>query len=292
MIPFLSSASYETTQFAKALIEPMYYEYPKEKEAYKCRNQYLFGGQLLVRPVTHKGDRYGIATEQVWLPAGRWVDIFTGDEYEGGRVVEMARWADSSPTLLREGGIFVLDGRETPMDIAYPDVLRVLSTCGDGAYILHEGEKDCWAHTRFETHKVQEGEQRLTFTCDDGDFLPTRTFCIDFLDILTGEAHATANGVSIPCQVDDRHHLTVKIENVVPGITYEVVVQYKKCDEGERDARLFDSLRRLEGHNLSKMALWDEMKGKTKEERAALISASSLFSKRGKKRLLEVLYSV
>ena len=292
MIPFLSSASYETTQYAKALIEPMYYEYPKEKEAYKCRNQYLFGGQLLVRPVTHKGDRCGIATEKVWLPEGRWVDIFTRDEYEGGRVVEMARWADSSPTLLREGGIFVLDGREKPMDIEYPDVLRLLVAVGDGSYTLHEGEKECWAHTHITSKKVSDGEERVTITCENGQILPTRTYRIDFINIPTGDAVVMANGTPVECKVDDRHYLTVEIENVDVNATYEIIVTYSKCDEKEREIRLFDSLRRLEGHNLSKMALYEEMKGKTVEEKAAIISSTKLFTRRGKKRLLEVLYSV
>lgn len=36
----------------KALIEPIYYEYPLEEEAYNHRNQYNFGDQLMVAPIT------------------------------------------------------------------------------------------------------------------------------------------------------------------------------------------------------------------------------------------------
>ena len=38
----------------KALIEPIYYEYPLEEEAYNHRNQYNFGDQLMVAPITKK----------------------------------------------------------------------------------------------------------------------------------------------------------------------------------------------------------------------------------------------
>ncbi len=37
MLPFLYSAACETAERGLALIEPMYYEYPEEKEAYECR---------------------------------------------------------------------------------------------------------------------------------------------------------------------------------------------------------------------------------------------------------------
>ena len=67
-----------------ALIEPMYYEYPEEKEAYECPGEYLFGRQLIVAPVTEKGDAHGMTVTKVWLPEGRYTDIFTGDVYAGG----------------------------------------------------------------------------------------------------------------------------------------------------------------------------------------------------------------
>ncbi len=292
MIPFLSSCGYETTRMARPLVEPMYYEYPGDEEAYKCKNQYLFGGQLLVRPVTHKGDRTGLAGEKVWLPKGTWTDIFTGDEYTGDRTVEMYRWVDSIPCLLREGGIFPLDARREPMDMDYPREMEVLLANGCGAYTLHEGEGDTWAHTHFES-KGHAGTQTLTFTCEDeGNILPHRTYCLAFRNILTGNAAATANGSPIEIQTDDNHCLTVTLPDTQPGVTYEITVTYEKDPEQERDARLFQTLRALEGNNLEKMALWNELLPLSTEERATRISAYQKFTPRARRRLLEVLYSV
>ena len=291
LIPFLSSASFETTYHARPLVEPMYYEYPQEDAAYKHKNQYLFGGQLLVRPVTHKGDRVGLACEKVWLPEGRWVDIFTSDQYTGGRVVDMVRWADSSPTLLRAGGILPLDDRAHPDDTAYPDAMRYLLATGDGAYTLHEGKDEVWAHTHL-TSKGTEGVQTLTIMADGNtEILPSRRVTLEFVDILTGEVSVTKNGEHIPFTWDDNHALTVTIPDFGADGVYQIKVRYTRDCEKEKDTRIFDSLRRLEGHNLTKMALWDAMKGKTPAEREALILASKLFTPRGKKRLVEVLYS-
>ena len=294
MIPFLYGASYETTTYAKPLIEPMYYEYPQADEAYKVGSQYLFGGQLLVRPVTHRGDRVGLACEKVWLPRGYWTDIFTGDEYTGGRFVNMYRWADSIPCLLREGGMFLLDGRKEAMDMDTPDVLRLLIANGNGSYTLHEGEGEQWAHTTFTTTQENEWTQKVTFFCDNiGDVaLPTRTYRLEFRNVVTGTATVYADGTPISCEVDDNHYLTVAIPDVKAGVTCEVVVTFQKDQAAEVNKRLFETIRTLEGDNLAKMALWNELKPLTQEERAEKIATTSLFTKRGKGRLLEVLYSV
>lgn len=291
MIPHLVSCGYRTTREAKALIEPMYYEYPDKADAYKCKNQYLFGDSLLVRPVTHKGDREGLATERVWLPDGVWTDLFTGDEYKGGRWVDMVRWADSIPALLREGSVFPLDARREPMDADYPAHMELYITNGEGTYTLHEGEGDRWAHTRFETHAPDGNTQTVSFVLENGDgvALPKRTYTLRFLNVLTGEASVTADGIPLSCETDDNHRLTVTLPETVAGVRYEVTVTYRKDSEGEIAQRLFETVRTLEGDNLQKMALWQALQGKTKPEQEALIGATALFGRRAKQRLLEVL---
>ena len=44
---------------------------------------YLFGRDLLICPVLEKGTQ----TREVRLPPGRWVDFWSGAEFEGGRIV-------------------------------------------------------------------------------------------------------------------------------------------------------------------------------------------------------------
>ena len=103
MIPFLYSASCETSEKGLPLIEPMYYEYPEESDAYVCEGQYLFGRQLLVAPITEKSSDFtGFVIKKVWLPEGKWTDFFTGDEYEGGEWKNMVRPLDYLPVLVRD----------------------------------------------------------------------------------------------------------------------------------------------------------------------------------------------
>ena len=178
------------------------------------------------------------------------------------------------------------------MDTDYPDRLEVLVASGSGTYTLHEGEGDAWAHTQFES-KGEAGKQTLTFTCpENGVALPRRTYRFKFLNVPTGAVTVTANGKPLAAEVDDNRRLTVTLDGVEPSIRYEICVTYEKKPEEERDVRLFETLRTLEGNNLAKMALWTELAPLSREERAEKIAATALFTARGKKRLLEVLYSL
>ena len=163
MIPFLYSAAYETAEYGQPLIEPMYYEYPNEKNAYSCPNQYMFGRQLIVAPVITPTDSHGLSKTRVWVPDGHWTDIFTGDEYDGGRFIDMIRWLDSIPVLARQGSFFVLDGRRHTNSLINPDILDVMVFNGDGKYVLHETDSQGTLDTEF-VSASEQGCQRLTIT--------------------------------------------------------------------------------------------------------------------------------
>ena len=45
--------------------------------------EFLLGDDLLVHPVTEPG----VTRWVTYLPAGRWVDVWDGEAYEGGRAV-------------------------------------------------------------------------------------------------------------------------------------------------------------------------------------------------------------
>ncbi|GAJ26515.1 maltodextrin glucosidase [Liquorilactobacillus sucicola DSM 21376 = JCM 15457] len=84
LIPYLDSANILTHTAGKALVEPMYYRHPNNEEAYIYKNQYYFGSELMVAPITTPQDtETQIGFTDAWLPKGEWVDIFTGLIYQG-----------------------------------------------------------------------------------------------------------------------------------------------------------------------------------------------------------------
>ncbi len=265
LIPYLYSASYATTYEGRALVEPMYYEHPNESNAYRYQNQYYFGSELLVVPVTSKRKKGGLSVTRAWLPEGHWTDIFTGDEYDGGRVLDMARWLDSIPVLLHEGGILPLDARRHTNDVSNPDALDVLVTNGNGTYTLREDDENGnAAATTFISH-AEEGKQTLTICCSDTrGVTPPRRMTVQFRNIPTGEVSVKKNQEAIPFAWDDNGYLTVTCENVTSENLYEIEVIYTPrtalafCHE-----RYLYALSRIECPNPAK---WDLVRYVEKEK--------------------------
>lgn len=128
------------------LIQPMYWSYPHINEAYEVPNQYFLGRDLLVAPIVQPRDRRtGLASVRAWLPPkGRFVDLFSGTVYDGGRGVTFYRSIEQYPVLVSEGSIITLDGDAVPRNgCLNPDVLEIIVVVGqDGEATLIETIED------------------------------------------------------------------------------------------------------------------------------------------------------
>jgi hypothetical protein len=143
LLPYLHTMNHRAAHQGVPLVTPMYYEHPWAEPAYRARNQYAFGSQLMVAPITTPADRQlllGAVT--AWLPPGCWVDIFTELVYDGGREMRLHRGPDGIPVLARAGAIVPLDARDsTGNSTANPAELEVLVVVGeDGAFELIEDD--------------------------------------------------------------------------------------------------------------------------------------------------------
>ncbi len=284
MIPFLYSASYETRDKGLALIEPMYYAYPDREEAYRYKNEYLFGGQMIVAPVTEKSEEQGMARIPVWLPEGIWTDFFTGKEYSGGGERTMVRTLDSMPVLIKEGGFFVLDDREYTNDTENPDCLKVFSCSGNGSYTLHEDTEGKQADTVFCSEAPEQGMQRLTICCHgEKEQLPVRRYCIRFCNIPEGEVSVRADGKEYPAKTEDNGRLSVTLHGVLPGVTYEIVVRYKEQKAEKREEAIRRAVTCLQMENDAKAPLYEALcstegeKYKKAAEQAGLSELAGLY---------------
>lgn len=165
LIPYIFTMNHRTHSEGIALCEPMYYSYPNEGQAYGVKNQYMFGSELMVCPITqpqHKEINMG--SVKAWLPNGRWTDIFTGKAYNGGREVTLFRELDSIPVLAREGAIVPLsadDGNKTDN----PESLEILAFSGNGSFTLVEdnGKVDFEAHKALTKFEMTYEGNALTF---------------------------------------------------------------------------------------------------------------------------------
>ena len=262
MIPFLYSASVEVTENGLALIEPMYYGWADELKAYQCPNQYLFGGQMIVAPVTARSEAEGMTRVQVWLPEGTWTDFFTGDEYTGGRGHTVVRWLEEMPVFLKEGGFFVLDDRKYTNDVENPNQLKVYVTNGNGRYTLHEEQDGTRVDTVF-VSKAGEGVQSVTFSCDG---VQPRCYRFVFSNILTGDVTVLADGAAYPSIVNDNGRLSVTLEGIQQNIQYEITVRYEEQSDEKKKEALQKTITKLQMDNNEKNTFYEKLLSADGEE--------------------------
>lgn len=106
LIPYLYTETWRQNQEGITLIRPAYYDYPDENRAYSLKNQYSFGSQLLICPITSPADPVtGLASVTAWIPDGVYTDFFTGKTYAGSRVTTLNRSIEEYPVLAKPGAI-------------------------------------------------------------------------------------------------------------------------------------------------------------------------------------------
>ncbi len=153
LVPYLYTAMWRAHTDGVGLVRPMYHDYSTHEEAHHYQNQFLFGPDMLVAPITSPIGEGGLARVDAWLPAGEWTDIFTGLTYRGGRKVALLRNLDQFPVLAREGAIIPLATDplapvgDTPSEI---ELLIVPGADGTADMIEDAGDAEPLT-TRFET---------------------------------------------------------------------------------------------------------------------------------------------
>lgn len=202
LVPFLDTANYQTAENSVPIVKPLYYEYPEKDEAYKIKNEYIFGSNMLVSPITQPHDSATqLGHSKTWLPKGQWVDYFTHLVYEGNTVLKTYRSIDEMPVFVRKGSLIVTNP-DYMGDIDYlPNKLEVTVFPGqDCDYTLVEYQKGHIAKTEFSWNEQQE---KLTWkTTGDTEIIPSdREFEVKKvqykLDDVFGKVHRVLQNAKI-----------------------------------------------------------------------------------------------
>ncbi len=96
LIPYLSAETAKAIAAGTSLMRPLFFDFPDDEQVWQYPLQWMLGDDLLVVPVLAPG----VHDWQVYLPAGEWVDAFTGEPAAPGlqqRVVPI----DELPVYVR-----------------------------------------------------------------------------------------------------------------------------------------------------------------------------------------------
>jgi hypothetical protein len=118
LVPYLYTMARVAHDTGVSLCRPMYYEYPEEDAAYTARYQYFFGDQMIAAPIVHPADpETGLASSDVWVPPGTWIEYSTKETFTGPRWVRLVGDLNYTPMLMRAGAILPL---AAPFDSQVP----------------------------------------------------------------------------------------------------------------------------------------------------------------------------
>jgi alpha-glucosidase (family GH31 glycosyl hydrolase) len=161
------------------LIRALWLSYPDDPIAVGRGDEYLWGRDLLVAPVTEKG----ATTRSLYLPAGDWYDFWTNERHAGAKEIARSVDLETLPLYVRAGAILPLEPvrQYTSEATSDPTTLRIYTGKDgqfrwyndDGQSLDYQNGKYAWIRFSW-----SDGKRRLTIEPEgDGTFeVPPKAF--------------------------------------------------------------------------------------------------------------------
>jgi alpha-D-xyloside xylohydrolase len=128
LMPYIYSCAVESSRTGIPLMRALLVDHPHDPAAWGAELEYLLGPDLLVAPMHDpSGER------DVYLPAGRWVDHWTGETYEGGRYLRVTAPLERIPLFVRHGALVPVLSDQDTVDEGPFDGVTVVSWGGTDA---------------------------------------------------------------------------------------------------------------------------------------------------------------
>lgn len=164
LFPYIYTMARKTYDTGMSICRPLYYEYPEVEEAYTYDNEYFFGDDILVAPITEKAEANGMTTKSIWLPEGKWWSVATNEMIEGPRLVTMSFSDQQIPYFYRQGAL-VPNNPATVMNVTeHPSqlILNIVSGENGKASIYEDaGDNADYASNYAETSISQTFDGRM-----------------------------------------------------------------------------------------------------------------------------------
>ena len=118
LIPYLYSEAYKYHKVGLPLCQPLYYQFPQIYDELDFKNEYNFGSELLVAPITKPKDLVmNRAVEKVYLPEGTWYDFKTGKKFVGNQRYVLFFRDEDYPVYAKSGSIVCMADLEENLNV-------------------------------------------------------------------------------------------------------------------------------------------------------------------------------
>ena len=270
MIPYLYTMNRLASRNDLPLIQPMYYAEPELEAAYNVPNEYYFGTELIVSPITSQIDNVSKAAKvATWLPEGLWCDMFNGTVYEGGKMTDLWRTVDDVPVLMKAGAIVPMtDMSEYSNTVKNPEALDVLVfPAANGQFTLWEDEGDTPEDKDENWVSTALGYQNDTFTVGKANgnlsVIPEkRSWNVVFYSVDSSAVTVKVDGKKVDAETsydEDLKRLTVRIPAV--AVTKEIAVSLENVTVADnRMQRIYEILERAQMNYDRKHKIWNQIR--------------------------------
>ncbi len=141
--PYLYTEARRTYDTGVAFLRPLYYDWPTDNHSYENKGEYVFGDQMIVAPVVTPADKVtGLASEDIYLPEGEWIEWPTGKHMTGQSTVHRNFSVEQTPVYLKAGAIIPMQPPAMHTSQRPPDPLIIsvwpLSPGASTSYSVYE----------------------------------------------------------------------------------------------------------------------------------------------------------
>ena len=231
--PYIYSMSRKAYETGVSVCRPLYYEWPECEESYSRKNEYMFGDNIFVAPITAPREGKRLSSLKFWLPEGQWYEWNSGSMLEGGKEYERTYALNEYPMFVKAGAIIPMyDGTQTNLDGCDEAITIVIAPGeGDSKFSLYEddGVDPDYAHNfakteitssrQGNTHKIVIGTRRGSYK----DMPSDRNFRIKLLSAACPKS-VTVNGEDVKWSFDGMN-IAVLVDVPVTRCDAEKVVE-------------------------------------------------------------------
>jgi alpha-glucosidase (family GH31 glycosyl hydrolase) len=169
LLPYLYTAVREAHDTGLPIMRALWLHYPEDRRAVEQGDEYLWGRDMLVAPVTQQS----AASRTLYLPRGTWYDFWTEEKIEGGREITRPVDLATIPIYVRAGAIlpFAPVKQFTVEASALPITLRIYpGTNGQAEFYEDDGLTFNFRHGGFARTRFawDDDRRRLALTLVEG----------------------------------------------------------------------------------------------------------------------------
>jgi hypothetical protein len=206
LVPYTYTLARQANTTGVPITRPLYLDYPTQDAAYTNPQEYLYGDNVLVAPITTPDDASGNGSVTAWIPPGTWTDYFTGTSYTGPSTATITDSLSQMPVLIKAGGIlptrtdYVDNQQQRPLT----QVTLNVAAGADGTFSLYQdaGEGTGYQAGQSTTTPVtwQNATRTLTVGATTGTYpgaVTARAYTLR-LSASTAPTSVAVDGVRLP----------------------------------------------------------------------------------------------